>query len=78
MINDIVEDGHVRAAKNALRSTNGLLNDWGIIFLQSMLWAKWPNPRQLTTLELLCAKSRMPAPNARGGGGGRPDERADE
>jgi hypothetical protein len=56
MIDDIVEDGHVRAAKNALRSTNGLLNDWEINFLQSMLSAKWPSPRQLTTLELRSLK----------------------
>ncbi len=62
---DPEEEAHVRLAREAMRSRNGLLNNWEMNFLQSMIHIKWPSPKQLTTLEVLVAKARMPKPSKR-------------
>jgi hypothetical protein len=62
---DFGQIDHVVAARNALRSTNGLLTAWELNFLSSMLWARFPSPKQLSTLDLLVAKAKMRKPRGR-------------
>lgn len=55
----MIED-HVAAAREALRSSAGRLNNWETEFCTSMVHVRWPSPKQLNTLEVLVAKAKMP------------------
>ena len=64
-VEDLDLDKHVRDAREALKTKNGLLTAWEVSFLASMLHIRFPSPKQLSTLSLLVAKVRMPRPSGR-------------